>query len=183
MKQERGCSVSPYIVIIDDDEAVRSALQRLLRCAHHKVDAYGSGREFFEDLDRHTPDCLLLDVQMPETSGLQVLQHLYAIGASVPVVMVTGQDEAGSQEACLAAGASSYLRKPLDLSVLLEAITCAISSFAERDRLGARGIGASPQRPRSSQSELVGASRLAQSAGRAGEGETAVAAGFASRSS
>jgi ActR/RegA family two-component response regulator len=62
----------------------------------------------------------------------RIPQHLSAIGASVPVVMITGHDEVGAQEACLAAGASSYLRKPLDRSVLLEAIERAISSFAER---------------------------------------------------
>jgi FixJ family two-component response regulator len=125
-------SARHHIAIIDDDKAVRTALRRLLRCAHHTAEAYGSGREFLKDLDQHTPDCLVLDVQMPAMSGLQVQQHLSAIGASVPVVMITGYDEAGAQEACLAAGASSYLRKPLDRSVLLEAIERAISSFAER---------------------------------------------------
>jgi FixJ family two-component response regulator len=132
--EESGSSVSArhHIAIIDDDKAVRTALRRLLRCAHHKAEAYGSGREFLQDLDRHTPDCLVLDVQMPDMSGLQVQQHLSAIGASVPVVMITGHDEIGAQEACLAAGACSYLRKPLDRSVLMEAIERAISSFAER---------------------------------------------------
>jgi FixJ family two-component response regulator len=129
-QEQSGSSVSAHIVIIDDDKAVRTALQRLLRCAHHKAEAYGSGREFLKDLDQHTPDCLVLDVQMPDMSGLQVQQHLSAIGASVPVVMITGHDEVGAQEACLAAGASAYLRKPLDRSVLLEAIERAISSFA-----------------------------------------------------
>jgi FixJ family two-component response regulator len=129
-QEQRGWSVSAHIAIIDDDKAVRNALRRLLRCAHHRVEVYGSGRGFLKDLDQHTPDCLVLDAQMPEMSGLQIQQHLSAIGASVPVVMITGYDEAGAQEACLAAGASSYLRKPLDGSVLLEAIERAISSFA-----------------------------------------------------
>ena len=129
-----GWSVSArhHIAIIDDDKAVRTALRRLLRYAHYEAEAYGSGREFLKDLDQHTPDCLVLDVQMPEMSGLQIQQHLSAIGASVPVVMITGHDEVGAKEACLAAGANSYLRKPLDRSVLLEAIERAISSFAER---------------------------------------------------
>jgi FixJ family two-component response regulator len=134
-EQEEGewtVSARHHIAIIDDDEAVRTALRRLLRCAHHRAEAYGSGREFLDGLDQHTPDCLVLDMQMPEMSGLQIQQRLSAIGASVPVVMITGHDEVGAQEACLAAGASSYLRKPLDRSVLLEAIERAISSFAGR---------------------------------------------------
>ena len=125
-------SVQHHVAIVDDDKAVRTALRRLLRCAHHKAEAYGSGREFLKDLDQHTPDCVVLDVQMPEMSGLQIQRRLSEIGVSVPVVMITGHDEAGAQEACLAAGASSYLRKPLDRSVLLEAIERAISSSAER---------------------------------------------------
>ena len=131
-QEQRGWSVSAHIAIIDDDKAVRNALPRLLRCAHHRVEVYGSGRGFLKDLDQHTPDCLVLDAQMPEMSGLQIQQHLSAIGASVPVVMITGHDEVGAKEACLAAGASAYLRKPLDRSVLLEAIERAISSFAGR---------------------------------------------------
>jgi FixJ family two-component response regulator len=131
-QEQSGWGVSAHIAIIDDDKAVRTALRRLLRCARHRAEAYGSGREFLDHLDQHTPDCLVLDMQMPEMSGLQIQQHLSAIGASVPVVMITGHDEAGAQEACLAAGASSYLRKPLDRSVLLEAIERAISSFAAR---------------------------------------------------
>ena len=132
-EQSRGSvRAQHYIAIIDDDKAVRTALRRLLRCAHHEAEAFGSGREFLKDLDQHAPDCLVVDVQMPDMSGLQIQQHLSAIGASVPVVMITGHDEAGAQEACLAAGASSYLRKPLDRSVLLDAIERAISSFPER---------------------------------------------------
>ena len=125
-------SAQHHVAIVDDEKAVRTALRRMLRCAHHKAEAYGSGREFLKDLDQHTPDCLVLDVQMPDMSGLQIQQRLSEMGASVPVVMITGHDEAGAQEACLAAGASSYLRKPLDRSVLLEAIERAISSSAER---------------------------------------------------
>jgi FixJ family two-component response regulator len=136
MGRERGSvSAGYHIAVVDDDEAVRTALRHLLRCAHHRAEAYGSGREFIKSLDQHKPDCLVLDVQIPEMSGLQIQQHLSAIGASVPVVMITGHDEVGAQEACLAAGASSYLRKPLDLPVLLEAIERAILSFGERGAL------------------------------------------------
>jgi FixJ family two-component response regulator len=72
-ESEWSVSAQHHIAIIDDDKAVRSALQRLLRSAHHKAEAYGSGREFLRDLGQHTPDCLVLDMQMPEMSGLQIL--------------------------------------------------------------------------------------------------------------
>lgn len=124
------------IAVVDDDQAVRTALRRLLRCAHHDAEAYGSGQEFLETLDRHTPDCLVLDVQMPEMSGLQLQQQLRAIGTNVPIVMITGHDEIGSREACLAAGASSYLRKPLGRAVLLEAVERAIATFVPRRQQG-----------------------------------------------
>ena len=81
-QEQNGWSVSARIAIIDDDKAVRTALRRLLRCAHHSAEAYGSGREFLKDLDQHTPDCLVLDVQMPDMSGLQIQRYLSGIGAS-----------------------------------------------------------------------------------------------------
>ena len=71
-RERWSVSAQHHIAIIDDDEAVRTALRRLLRCANHRAEAYGSGHEFLKDLDQHTPDCLVLDVQMPEMSGLKI---------------------------------------------------------------------------------------------------------------
>lgn len=70
---------------------------------------------------------IVLDLQMPEVSGLQLQQQLRNDGIALPVVIVTGRDEPGMQARCLAAGASAYLRKPIDGKALVEAISRAIS--------------------------------------------------------
>ncbi len=123
-------TTSPRIAVVDDDLSVRTALRRLLRGAKMEAEAYGSGREFLAGMQERVPDCLVIDVQMPEMTGLQLQRHLREIGTTIPVVMITGHDEEGAKEACVAAGASSYLRKPLDRAVLLEAIERAIASAA-----------------------------------------------------
>ncbi len=116
------------IAVIDDDHSVRKALQRLLRSVNLDADAYESGRAFLSALRNARPDCLVIDLQMPEMNGLELQQHLSEHGIHLPVVVITGHDEPGMQAQCMAAGASTYLRKPLDDKVLLEAISTAIAS-------------------------------------------------------
>jgi FixJ family two-component response regulator len=121
------------IAVVDDDHSVRKALQRLLRSVNLDADAYGSGREFLNALSDARPDCLVLDLQMPEMNGLELQQHLAETGIHLPVVVITGHDEPGMRAQCMAAGASTYLRKPLDDQVLLEAIKRAIAAAAQRN--------------------------------------------------
>ncbi len=116
------------IAIVDDDHSVRKALQRLLRSINLDADAYGSGPEFLAALGDAKPDCVVLDLQMPEMNGLELQLRLAERGIRLPVVVITGHDEPGMRVQCMAAGASTYLRKPLDDKVLLEAINKAIAT-------------------------------------------------------
>jgi FixJ family two-component response regulator len=116
------------IAVIDDDASVRNALRRLFRCADYDANSYGSGREFLNDLEHHMPDCLVVDIHMPEMSGIELQKQLRAHGFGLPCVMITGHDEEGSKEACLAVGASRYLRKPFDETTLLQAVDQAIAA-------------------------------------------------------
>jgi FixJ family two-component response regulator len=115
------------IAVVDDDYSVRRALRRLLRSADLDTEAYGSGHEFLDTLETIMPDCVVLDLQMPEMSGLELQKRLRDSGLSLPVVIVTGHDEPGMRARCLAAGVSAYLRKPIDGKALVEAISRAIS--------------------------------------------------------
>ncbi len=115
------------VAVVDDDYSVCRALRRLLRLADFDAEAYGSGHEFLEALNARMPDCIVLDLQMPEMSGLELQQQLKSEGIALPVVIVTGRDEPGMQARCLAAGASAYLRKPIDGKALVAAISRAIS--------------------------------------------------------
>jgi FixJ family two-component response regulator len=112
------------IAVIDDDESVRKALIRLLRSANFAALAFPSARAFLEvvvDLPIH---CIVLDLQMPDMTGLELQRQLRISHPHlrVPVVIITAHDEPGSRERCIAAGASAYLRKPVESSVLLAVI-------------------------------------------------------------
>src|SRR5262245_61436229 len=120
------------IAVVDDDNSVRKALRRLLRTADLDAEMYGCGSEFLKTLQSSLPDCVVLDLQMPEMSGLELQHHLKSRGLALPVVIVTGHDEPGMQARCLEAGANAYLRKPIDGKALVEAINNAISEMAAR---------------------------------------------------
>ena len=120
------------IAVVDDDHSVRRALCRLLRSVDLDACAYGSGREFLEAIGSALPDCLVLDLRMPDMTGLDVQRHLTENGFRVPVVMITGHDAPGMQAKCISAGASIYLRKPLDEKSLLGAIEHAIALLRDQ---------------------------------------------------
>ena len=116
------------IAVIDDDEAVRKALKRLLCAANLDADTFASGREFLDSLATGRPDCVVLDVHMPGMNGLDVQQHLTQEGLRMPVVVITGHDEPQTRTLCLSAGAAAYLSKPLDDEALLGAIHRAVGA-------------------------------------------------------
>lgn len=120
------------VAIVDDEESIRRALARLLRVSGLEACAFASGQEFLDSLDGGRPDCVLLDMNMPGLTGLEVLKALMAAGEQLPVVIVTAYDEPNSREQCLAAGAASFLLKPLDRQVILDAIAAAIESQRAR---------------------------------------------------
>ena len=82
---------------------------------------------FSKSLQTSAPDCLVLDLQMPEMNGLALQRELGRAGIRLPIVIITGHDEPGMQARCLAAGAAAYLRKPLEERTLLAAIEAAIN--------------------------------------------------------
>ncbi len=125
----------PLIAVVDDEEAVRIALQRLLRSAGLDVETFPSGGEFLESLKAHHPDCVVLDLHMPQVNGFAVQACLAGSGIRLPIVVLTGQDADETRERALAGGALAYLRKPVDDQALLDAIASAIAS-SERNLAG-----------------------------------------------
>jgi DNA-binding response OmpR family regulator len=117
-------ATAPLIAVVDDDESVRKALIRLLRSANFAGLPFPSARAFLEVFDRLSIDCIVLDLQMPDMTGLELLRHLRTNHPDVrtPVIMITAHDEPGSREHCVAVGAGAYLRKPVEGNVLLALI-------------------------------------------------------------
>jgi FixJ family two-component response regulator len=121
-----------YVAVVDDDRSVGVALCRLLRTAGVEARAFESGGDFLRSLPNRQPDCVVLDVQMPGMNGFELQQRLKEIAVTLPVVMITGRDEASIRAICMAMGASTYLRKPLDDDDLLNAVHRAISGRSTR---------------------------------------------------
>lgn len=116
--------------MVDDDDDVRLALQRLFSSAGFAVETYASGAEFLRSVDDHRPDCVLLDLHMPETSGYEVQGALARRHAGVPVVIITGHDTPEARMRALTLGAKAYLTKPVDGEALLSAVGAAIGGAA-----------------------------------------------------
>jgi FixJ family two-component response regulator len=121
-----------YVAVVDDDRSVGVALCRLLRTAGVEARAFESGGDFLRSLPNRQPDCVVLDVQMPGMNGFELQQRLKEIAVTLPVVMITGRDEASIHAICMAMGARTYLRKPLDDDDLLNAVHRAISGRSTR---------------------------------------------------
>ena len=117
----------PLIAVVDDDDAMCIALRRFLRASNLDAETFPSGAKFLESLQTHQPDCVVLDIHMPEIDGFAVLARLAEMGIGLPVVVITALDSAESRECALTNGASAYLPKPADGQTLLDAIRTAIA--------------------------------------------------------
>ena len=121
----------PVVAIVDDEESVRRALERLLRSAGFAVETFSTGAEFLLTLPEHQPACLVLDLHMPELSGLDVQVLIERENFKVPIVVITGHDTPEVRARVLERGAKAYLRKPVDGELLLAAINSAIEAASE----------------------------------------------------
>ena len=111
-----------HVAIVDDDASVLTALSRLLSTCSYRTATYQSARAFLESLRHGMPQCLVVDMQMPEFNGLDLLHHLTRHGIRIPTIVITGHDEAGNRARCEAVGTRAYLLKPLQGDVLIAAI-------------------------------------------------------------
>ena len=112
------------IVIIDDEESVRTGLRRLCVSLGLRTTVYASGREFVDALagGATRPDCILLDAHMPLMTGLDVQRHLVDSGFRIPAIVYTADDAPEAKARYIAAGVAAYLRKPIAGDDLLTAI-------------------------------------------------------------
>ena len=117
---------SPLIHLIDDDEAVRTSLALLISTVGLRVQTWADPQEFMQGFSRQGIGAIVLDVRMPGTNGLSVLDALMAQGVDQPVVMLTGH---GTVELCRRAfksGATEFLEKPVNDELLLETLQNAV---------------------------------------------------------
>jgi FixJ family two-component response regulator len=115
------------IAVVDDEESVCRALERLLRSVGFEVETFGSGAAFLESRGRWRADCVVVDVHMPGVSGCDVQARLTDAAQDVPVVVITGRDTDEARDRAMVAGAAAYLRKPVDDQTLLSTLAAALA--------------------------------------------------------
>jgi two-component system response regulator MprA len=107
------------ILVVDDEPAVRTALERALRLAGYEVTLAADGQEALRDVAAAVPDAIVLDVLMPGVDGLEVCRRIRSVGDATPILMLTARDAVSDRVAGLDAGADDYLVKPFALDELL----------------------------------------------------------------
>lgn len=117
------------IYVIDDDESVRRAFERLFRSAGYHVETFPSPDEFLGQARQEENACIIVDVGMPGRTGFDLLQTLASHKTGLPVIVVSASDEAIIRQHARELGAVSFFRKPVDDQALLDSIWWAISGI------------------------------------------------------
>lgn len=120
----------PTVFLVDDDASIRNALTRALRSAGFRVRSWASAESFLAEYDSTMHGCLLSDVMMPATDGLELAAALVQRNIELPIVFISAKPDANYRQAAERAGAIAFLSKPVDLAKLTEALRGALA----RDR-------------------------------------------------
>ena len=124
----------PTVFIVDDDSSVRKAIRRLVSSVDFEAQVFSSAKEFLEARLPKTPACLVLDVQMPELSGLDLQKELIQKQIDIPIIFITGHGDIPMGVKAMKDGAVDFLPKPFDDTDLLGAIDRAIDKDIQNKR-------------------------------------------------
>jgi two-component system response regulator FixJ len=116
------------VCVVDDDEAVRDSTQMLLGIYGYNVRAYAAARDFLAEFDAADTGCLILDIHMPEMTGVELLTLLRARGIKTPAIIVSGQTDPGLSEILTRSGALAILGKPVNEDELMGFVKKALAS-------------------------------------------------------
>jgi len=117
---------TPTVFIIDDDRGVRQAIQDLVESVGLRAEAFATGRDFLRKQLGSNPSCLVLDVRLPQLSGLDFQRHLAETGVQIPIIFITAHGDIPMSVKALKSGAVEFLTKPFRDQDLLDAIQQAL---------------------------------------------------------
>ena len=126
--------VDAVVFVVDDDSSVREAIKSLIRLVGLRVETFGTAQEFLQSKRPDLPGCVVLDVELPGLSGLDLQRELAAHGVKLPIIFITGHGDIPTSVRAMKAGALEFLTKPFHDQDLLDAIRQAL----ERDRAARR---------------------------------------------
>jgi FixJ family two-component response regulator len=116
----------PLISIVDDDDALRSSLENLIRSFGWRAQGFSSAEAFLRSNQVHETDCLILDVRMPGMSGLELQRQMAVANSHLPIIFITSHQDDDRRTQALEAGAVAFLYKPFYEGELLNAIDTAL---------------------------------------------------------
>ena len=135
-------TTGPTVFVVDDNASVRKSLRALLESAGIGVETYASGEEFLEVYDPDRPGCLLLDVRLRQSNGLDLQDELRRRKAMLPIIVLTGHGTVPTSVRALKAGAVDFLLKPTPPKMLLERVRAAIDVDRQARMAAATGAAA-----------------------------------------
>ena len=109
------------IMVLDDDEQIRQSLHKVLRAEDYEVVLAAEGAEALAQLERHSVDLLLLDLNLPNKSGWDVFERVSSLDPLLPIIIITGRENQSTL--AMAAGVGALMQKPLDVSRLLKTMS------------------------------------------------------------
>jgi FixJ family two-component response regulator len=134
MKEEARKN-APVIYIVDDDESMREALTLLIRTVGYETVAFSGPGDFLAQHDPAAGGCVVLDVRMPQMSGLEVQQQLNRSGSLLPVILITGHADVPMAVQAMKNGAFDFLQKPIREQDLIDRVNAALTLDEENRRL------------------------------------------------
>jgi FixJ family two-component response regulator len=123
---------TPIVAVIDDDLSIRESIQGLLETAALRVELFASPREYVQARRKDHPSCIILDVRLPGSSGLDFQREIAAAGIRAPIIFITGYADVHMSVQAMKAGAVEFLTKPYRDQALLEAVLSAIEKDRQR---------------------------------------------------
>jgi FixJ family two-component response regulator len=133
MKDANG--TAPTVYIVDDDESMREALTLLIRSVGYTTVAFSRPGDFLAEHDPAATGCVVLDVRMPQMSGLEVQQHLNRSGSLLPVILITGHADVPMAVQAMKDGAFDFLQKPFREQDLIDRVNAALTLDEENRRV------------------------------------------------
>lgn len=125
-------ATTPTVFIVDDDPAIRIAMQALMESVNLAHEIFSSGDEFLEQADATRAGCLVLDIRMPGLGGLELQQELLDSGNTLPIIFITGHGDVPMAVDAMQKGAVDFIQKPFRDQDLLDRVSEAIKTDEER---------------------------------------------------
>jgi len=121
----------PYVAVVDDDKAMCRALVRLLRSSDFEVAAFHLGSDALDAMDRREPDCFVIDIELPDSTGLELFHGIHRALPRVPVIVITAWEDDDLRAKAMASGAAGFFYKPFSDDVFLHTVHTSIAQHRE----------------------------------------------------